>query len=315
MMNNLGQSGQIGSCQIISIMTWCVSQVRSDHYHSHWNSAPICQHYGGLGWHWLQCRNFYHNLKVFWLFSCGDQASAIITIICQHTLYFNFNITHFLYIKLINSCVLTYFTTCWCFIYIRRNTECCLLLAYINWNYFSFHKIISRHKFCGIQSRCKTLYIYIQCYVDTVYIISSRANIGYSVNVIHIYCTIIKSFVNMDSIEVNGGSIYCFTNNYHIYFTYLVWFPFILCCVCAGDNIWGFIQYNFSTSSEDSVFTYVQFHRLSHSNLLSWSQYCTYQISYKLVQIWSCQIISIMTWCVIQVNLVKCILSNLQHSV
>ena len=57
MMCQSGQLGQMGSCRIISIMAWCFGQIRSDHYHSHWNSAPICQQSRVLGWHWSQCRN------------------------------------------------------------------------------------------------------------------------------------------------------------------------------------------------------------------------------------------------------------------
>ena len=38
MMCKSGQLGQIRSCQIISAITWCLNQVRSYHYHSHWNN-------------------------------------------------------------------------------------------------------------------------------------------------------------------------------------------------------------------------------------------------------------------------------------
>ena len=147
-------------------MTWCVNQVRSDHYHSHWNSAPIFQQSRGLDWYWSQCSNFYHKFTVFWISIWGFQATVIITTICQHTLCFKSNITNFLYIKVIHSCVIAYSNNWRCCIYISRNTEFCSLLAYINWKYFSCHNIFSRHKLCGIQSRCQIFDMFIQCSGD-----------------------------------------------------------------------------------------------------------------------------------------------------
>ena len=128
---------------------------------------------------------FYHNFTVLWIFSWGYRVTVSITTIFQRTLCFNFNLTNLLYIKLIHSCVLTYRTTWRCCIYLSINTEFFSLLLYIHWNYFSCHNIISRHKFYGIQSRCKILDISIQYSGETVDILSGRANIGYSVNVLH----------------------------------------------------------------------------------------------------------------------------------
>ena len=167
-----GQLSQILSCQIISIMKLCVNRVRSGYYPSHWNFAPICQQSGCLGWYWSQWRNFYHNLTVLWIFIWGDLATVIITTIFQHTVCFNFNIANLIYIKLIHSCVITYHTMWRCCITLIRNTGFCLLLAYINRNYFSCHNIISRQKLCGIQSRCQILDISIQCSGDNVDILS-----------------------------------------------------------------------------------------------------------------------------------------------
>ena len=107
MMCQSGQLGQIRSCQIISAMTWCFSQVRSYHYHSHWNSAPIFQQYGFLVWYWSQCRNILPQPHSLLVIQMGGQATVSITIIFKHTLCFKFNIKNILYINFIHSCVLT----------------------------------------------------------------------------------------------------------------------------------------------------------------------------------------------------------------
>ena len=127
-----------------------------------------------------------------------------INTIYQHTLCFNFNIKNILYIKLIHSCVSTYCTTSQCCIYLIRRNKYCLLLAYINWNYFSFHNIVSRHKFCGIPKKNQILDIFIQCSGETADILNGIAKIGYSINLLHIYYTIICCFGRRDSIAVNG---------------------------------------------------------------------------------------------------------------
>ena len=57
MMCQSGQLGKMGSHQIILIITWCFSQFRSDHFYSHWNSTPLSQQSGVLGWYCSQCRN------------------------------------------------------------------------------------------------------------------------------------------------------------------------------------------------------------------------------------------------------------------
>ena len=115
---------------------------------------------------------FNHNLTVLWIFIWGDLETVIITTIFQHTVCFNFNIANLIYIKLIHSCVITYHTMWRCCITLIRNTGFCLLLAYINQNYFSCHNIISRQKLCGIHSRCQILDISIQCSGDNVDILS-----------------------------------------------------------------------------------------------------------------------------------------------
>ena len=162
---------------------------------------------------------FYLNLTVFWLFSWRDQVTVSITTIFQHTVCFNLSIIDILYINRIHSCVIIYNITWQCCIHLIRNTEFCLLLAHINWKYSSCHNIISRKTFCGFQNRCQIVDIYVQCFGDTVDILSVRANIGYSVNLLHIYCKIISRFDRRNIIAVNGVSSCFLTINSHLYFT------------------------------------------------------------------------------------------------
>ena len=92
------QSGwlyQMGSCKIISIMRLCFIQVRSDHYHSHWNYDPLCQKSGFWADIGVNVGIFYPNPTVLWIFSWGYLATVSINTIPQHTLWFNFNIKIF----------------------------------------------------------------------------------------------------------------------------------------------------------------------------------------------------------------------------
>ena len=214
----------------------------------------------------------YHNITVFQIFIWGYQSTVSIKPSANTHSISTTNTPNILYIKLVLSCVITNQTNWRCCIYLIRNTECCVLLSYIICKYFSCFNIISGPKFCGIQSICHILDFYIQRPRDTADIISGRTSIGYSVIVLNIYCTLISCFYSSDNIAVNGYSICCLKSDSHIYFTYIVWFTFILGCVCEEDTILGFIHYNLSCGSEDIVFKNFHLHSLSHSNIFYWIQ-------------------------------------------